>query len=846
MPGPSKVRSIILVPLVFALSGTQLHAQGVDPRQVEFFERRIRPVLAESCYSCHSEEARKNKKLRGGLLLDSRAAMVQGGDSGPVLVPGKAKDSLLFKSLLHVGETKMPPKGKLSAEVIAHFEHWINSGAADPRTDIAMPTQKGIDFEAARRFWSLQPVRDLAPPPVKDASWPRGPIDRFVLARLEKEGLKPVGDADRNALIRRVFFDLIGLPPTSEQVEAFARDERPDAFERVVNDLLASPHFGERWGRHWLDVARYAESNGRDRNMVWHHAWRYRDWVIKALNDDLPYDRFIRLQIAGDLIPAAGTTERDESITATGFLALGAKVFEELKPEVFRMDMIDEQIEVISKSFLALSVACARCHDHKFDPVPTRDYYALAGILRSTHTHYGWGPMGIRGRNDSDLKAIGAEALKLAGPALEHLNQLKGMTQKRNDARSDRYRIVRKVADAKTQLARAGADKAKIEKDLDRMDAEIKKWDETVKQLEQEVKSLEANPPAQPQWVMAASDKAKVENVRIHIRGETTNLGEMVPRGLPQVIQLPSLATIHERESGRRQLADWLAHPDNPLTPRVAVNRIWLHLFGRGLVSTPDDFGVNGTRPSHPELLDYLAKQFIADGWSVKKMIRSIVLSRTYQLASDMDVGQNKIDPDNVFLWRHRPRRLEAEAFRDAILAMNGQLDREPMKSSVVGKLHPYKQPEFNSFALFLKPEEQEHRHRSIYLPLVRGALPEILKTFDFPDPSMPIGQRDETIVPAQASFLMNSPWMLEQSKHLAKRLLADTSADDRNRIDRLFMWTLSRMPTEKERKQALAVLAQPLERLGKTKLASEQNTLEQWSAICQVLLASAEYRYIQ
>ena len=685
---------------------------------------------------------------------------------------------------------KRQPLRAWASAFLATFLCAVNcSGAAE--------TPMRLTLENAASFWSFQPVKSVPAPAVKDTAWPVSAVDRFVLAKLEEQRLRPVAVAEPRVLMRRLHLDLLGLPPKPEEVEAFVADwptgndraslqTRNAKLEALTDRLLASPHFGERWGRHWLDLARFAESNGKDRNMTWHHAWRYRDWVIGAFNRDLPYDQFIREQIAGDLLPGAGP-ERDARLVATGFLALGPKAFEERKRELFRMDMIDEQIEVIGRAFLGLSLACARCHDHKFDPVPTRDYYALAGILRSTVPLYGRGPMGIKCLHDSELQAIGADAATLGPPAAAHLQELAARVQERNDARSSRYRVVRNVADAKTQLKKPGADVAKLEGDITQMEAVIKDWDVKVKTLEATVANLETNFPPQPAFAMAARDAATPEDSKIHIRGTIENLGEVVPRGLPQAISVPGLAPIAAGESGRRQLADWLAHPANPLTARVAVNRVWQHLFGRGLVTTPDDFGLNGARPSHPELLDHLAAQFVADGWSMKKLISSLVLSRVYQLGSAVDMANLERDPENVLLWRKRPRALEAEVFHDAVLVVSGQIDARPRVGSLAADLPPFTAHELFSFKPQLVETQMVHSHRAVYLPVVRGVLPEVLKLFDFAEPSMALGARDETVVPAQASFLMNNPWVLAQARHLAGAVLAGASADDAQPLEALF-----------------------------------------------------------
>lgn len=607
-------------------------------------------------------------------------------------------------------------------------------------------------------------------------------------------------------------------------------------YEKLVDKLLASPHFGERWGRHWLDAARYAESNGKDRNMVWHHAWRYRDWVIDAVNRDLPYNEFVRDQIAGDLRGGDTADERFARQTAVGFLALGPKALAELKVDVFRMDLIDEQLDVLGKSILGLSIACARCHDHKFDPIPTADYYALAGIFGSTQPLYGVGPRGIKTLHDSDWAVVGAASDDLIAAAREHHEALKKRVQERNDARSSRYRVVRNRSDAKLRLTKPGADKAALEADLAKMDEVIADWDVKIKRLEEEVKQLEADYPPQPPLAMSAREAAKPADVRIHIRGDVTNLGDRVPRGMLQVVATSESRPIAQRESGRLQLAEWLVDPANPLTPRVAVNRVWLHLFGRGLVATPDDFGVNGSRPSHPELLDDLAARFVADGWSTKRLIREIVLSHTYRLSAATSTANEKLDPDNVLLWRHAPRRWEAEVFRDAVLAVAGRLETSRPARSFVGDLPLFQSPEFNSQTV-VKPEQLEHRRRSVYLSIIRGNLPESLKLFDVADPNVATARRDETIVPAQASYLMNSPWMIEQAGHLADRLAAEAGSDDAARLERLYRLTMARKPTEAERRDML-------EFLHGASSVDDHARREAWLTVCQTVLASTEFRY--
>ncbi len=835
----------------------------------DFFEQKIRPVLIKHCYECHSAEAAKSNKLKAGLALDTRAGWTTGGESGAAIVPRKPDESLLIQALRHGDDAPaMPPDEKLPATVIADFEHWIRTGAFDPREGAAVAVKKGLSIAEGRLFWSLLPPVSPRVPEVRQRDWPADDIDRFVLAKLEEQRLPPSTDARPEDLIRRVYFDLIGLPPQPEAVERFvsacqAEQQKssafsvpPSAFSALVDELLESRHFGERWGRHWLDSARYADSNGRDRNVFFYHAWRYRDWVIAALNRDQPYDAFVRDQIAGDLLGGADRAEQDARLVATGFLALGAKAFEEQKPDVFRMDVVDEQIELIGRTVLGLSVGCARCHDHKFDPIPTADYYALAGILRSTETLYGYGPVGIKAtaHSHSTYHALGEDAERLAPAGRAYHARLHELTLKRNTARSDRYRIVRRVADAKVQMLKAGADQAKFTQDIARMEEEIKQWDIKIKEDDRVLNEAFDQPPPEPAWAMGARDRTSIEDCRIHIRGDTLNLGDTVPRGVLQVIALPQ-AKIDPTSSGRLQLAEWLTDRRNPLTARVWVNRVWQHLLGRGLVTTPDDFGVNGARPSHGALLDHLATRFMNDGWSTKRLIRAIVLSRTYRQgtrsATPQIMAANvQSDPDNVYLWHFKPRRLEAEVLRDAIMSVSGQLDVSPSAEPFLSQYHPHREQEYRTFQPIFTPDKLEHAQRSVYLPVVRGVLNETFQLFDFASPDRPIAQRDESTVPAQSLFMMNNAWVIEQARHAARRVLADAAFDDAARIDRLYRLAFARSPTLSELDVAQKYLSKPealqIDPKSKTAPSSDALRVERWASFCQAIFASAEFRYLK
>ncbi len=884
-------RSLLRVAAWFCvLPALEISAGETATQKLAFFESKIRPVLVEKCYGCHSAEAKAKGKLKGGLYLDTREGLLAGGDTGPAIIAGNPSKSLVIQAIRHASEdVAMPPRGeKLSDAVIADFALWIKDGAADPRDGAAPVAKKrGLSLEEGRKLWSLiapKPTLQKAERGTRSAE--KTDIDRLVRAKLEEQHLAPVAEADARSLVRRLTFDLVGLPPSPEEVEQFVREVAEDkergregegekntksevslspslplslsspqagkALEALVDRLLASPRFGERWGRHWLDAARYADSNGRDRNIMNYHAWRYRDYVIEAFNRDKPYDQFVREQIAGDLMPAKDPAEQDEQRIATAFLALGSKAFEEFKPEVFRMDVIDEQIEVIGRSVLGLSIGCARCHDHKFDPIPTADYYALAGILRSTQPLYGWGPRGIKASTylHTEWQPIGPEAEKLAPAALDYYRRLDAEILSLHTARSTRYGVQRRLSSAKLEMEKSAAKKEKLTAEIARMEGEMKEWDVKIRGMEAGVESLKDAAPPEPGWTMAARDREKIEDCRIHIRGDTTNLGNPVPRGMLQVIALSDVPAPDAKQSGRWQLAQWLTHRDNPLTARVFVNRVWQKLFGRALVTTLDDFGVNGAKPSHPELLDELAVRFMEHGWSVKQLIRELVLTRTYRLSTDANAENLARDPDNVFLWRMSPRPVEAEALRDAILAVSGQLDPNPPTSQFLDRYHSRRDAELSTFKPFLTSADLVDNHRSVYLPVVRGALPEIFQVFDFAAPERPVAQREESIVPAQSLYLMNNPWVIEQAAQTARRLLADSGDADAERIARLYLLAFARPPLPEETSRAQAFLAGndvllPVA-ISKTARPASGPREARWTSFCQSIFAAAEFRVIR
>ena len=686
-----------------------------------FFETRIRPVLVNRCYGCHSADA---EEPRGGLLLDTRAALLAGGESGPAVVPGEPGGGLLMGALRH--ETSaMPPEERLPEAVIAAFELWIARGAPDPRGEPAADAEPG-------GLWSLRPPRDSAVPDVRHADWPAAPVDRFLLARMEAAGVAPVEPADRRTLIRRLSFDLTGLPPTPTAVRRFVGDPAPDAFSRLVDRLLASPAFGERWGRHWLDAARFAESTGHERNFTYPHAWRYREYVIDAFNADKPYDQFLREQLAGDLLSAEDPAEaddwrrRDERRVATGFLALGPKNLLGDKA-AFPFDVADDQIDAVSRAMLGLTVSCARCHDHKFDPISTADYYALAGVFRSTEVLYGT-PPGTGGGNNrfpADLLPLGPDGAARHAAVVAH--------------RAEADALVKPLGKAEAALkkARAKGDEGRIAT-----------LEEDVERLEAERARLLAQAPPAPPYAMGVRDAGKPVDVPVLIGGDPRDRGDVIPRRLPAELTAADRREVPPGAGGRLELAGWVTDPGNPLTGRVMVNRVWHHLFGRGLVETLDNFGAIGRRPTHPDLLDHLAVRFVtpaADGehaggghgWSVKSLVRALVHTRAYRLSSRSDAANERVDADDTLLWRARPRRLEAEALRDAMLAASGDLrPGRPPEGSVVATLGDgclVRQ-------IATDPLLEESDRRSVYLPACRHLVPEALDLFDGASPSLVVG----------------------------------------------------------------------------------------------------------
>lgn len=722
----------------------------------QFFEAKVRPLLVERCHACHST---KSRKQRGGLLLDSRTGISRGGDSGPAIVPGEPEKSRLIQAIRYQDASlQMPPKRRLSRREVAILEEWVRRGAAMPEDSVA-PARHAIDLAEARKFWSFQSPRMAAPPATRDRAWPQRPIDAFVLAELEKHGLSPSPPAARRALLRRVYFDLIGLPPSPEEVDAFLADPAPDAYARRVERLLAAPAYGERWRRYWLDLARYcdiaepwAESKGQP--------YLYRDWVVQALNDDLPYDQFVQRQLAADVLPDTVPADR----AALGFLGLSPTYWKELKLDKDVIKTVvaeewEERIDAVCRTFLGLTVACARCHDHKFDPITQQDYYALAGVFASIRqadlSVADW-----RSLTDFRLPAAAATTGFETAVMVRHMKRPLALG----------------VVDASLHVLADGAHHTKLE------------WRAGVAQ-----------------------------DIPLHIRGNPSRPGSLVPRRFLAVLSPDPPRSFHQG-SGRRELAGALVTDGAPLTARVMVNRVWSHHFGRGLVDTPSDFGSQGARPSHPQLLDDLTARFIAHGWSLKWLHREIVLSATYQQASSHNEHNNALDPDNRWLWRMNRRRLEVEAWRDAMLAVTGTL-------SLVRGGPPQELSDPNN------------RRRTIYGTVKRRELNDLLRLNDFPDPMAHSPARVPTTTPLQQLFVLNSPFMQQQAAALVRRIKTEAPESLEARVQQAYRLLYGRPATEGQVKLAIAFLKEGSPR------DSEQDT--RWQQYAQVLLGNNEFLFV-
>jgi hypothetical protein len=1106
----------VCAPVLVALAAAGV-ARAQPPTSVEFFEKKVRPVLIAHCLECHGADP---KKPKGGLRLTSRAEMLKGGDTGPAVVADQPTTSRLLQAVRYASDDlKMPPKGRLRESEIADLEAWVKAGVVwpeVPNSTAEKPKGGHLFTDDQRRFWAFQPVKDPPIPSVRNSAWVRSPIDAFLLARLEAAGLTPARPADKYQLLRRVTFDLTGLPPTPDEIEAFLADESPNAFEKVVDRLLASPAYGERWGRHWLDLARYADSNGLDENTAFGDAWRYRDYVIRSFNHDKPYDEFLREQIAGDLLPDAA--DNPDRLTGTGFLVLGPKLLAEPDKQKMKMDIADEQLDTLGRAVLGLTIGCARCHDHKFDPLPTRDYYSLLSIFTSTRTMKNLAtvaqaferplPTGerpeeaaarnrkiedkdaaIRRMNDelrakvlADARAnvaayllAAADARGRAGVArmasgrvpgaivLEAEKYKKGTADKTDIGYGEgigvilsydpthtraeyavtvtkageyelelRYaalqsRPVRISVDGKVVLPEAakgttggwnpehqawrpegrirlqeGKNALAIEAHgllphIDKLavlpvesspatetgrpsagtPAEVARkrklilefvtgWADYVRSIPADDplfgpwkavaelpdagfetaaapilarfrdrapaglldgptpktladfaqryakvlpqteagKKLLAGPagpfalktplPQNPELfypaelarlseanaeldtirktappvvsVLAVEDGAKYPEVKadgkprtllVQVRGNYLTPGEEAPPVFPRILGgtpfaiaegEPPAAELNQTRygrvrnaSGRLELAKWITDGKQPLTARVLVNRVWQHHFGEGIVRTPDNFGKLGERPTHPELLDWLAVRFVEGGWSIKKLHKLILMSSAYQMSGAADDrAAAAADPENQLLWHFHRRRLEAEPIRDALLAVAGNLDEKMGGTLLNNGNFTYVNNENST-----NTARYDNHRRSVYLPVIRNTLFDFFQVFDFAEPHVPNGKRPSTVVAPQALYLMNSPFVKDQAAAFADGLLKE-QGNDASRVRRAYLTAYGRPATDDEVGQALVYVSRYEAALATTEKDVSKRRPRAWQSFCQVLFAGSEFVYVE
>ena len=805
--------------LIVLLVSPIIHAN----EKVDFYLNKIKPLLKSECYKCHSHESGKSK---GGLMLDSVRSMLKGGGSGPAVIPGSPQKSLLVQTVKRLDEDEaMPPKKELTKAQIALFEKWIQDGAHGPKSEVG--EDKTLE-KRAEELWSFQPVRNYA------GSNP-GYIDGFIDAKIKSKGLSPLGKADPVHLIRRVYFDLIGLPPNPEEVQEYLKNPDKNNFTKIVDDLLSRPQFGERWGRHWLDTARYAECNGGDRTHVFHQAWKYRNWVIDALNEDLPYDDFLIQQIAGDLLPVKTEEQKTKQMIATGFLAIGSKPLANRENEIEekKLEMFLDPIDAVTMGTLGLSVGCAKCHDHKFDPIPTTDYYALAGIFKSTKLWYGptFGYLPL-------LKDGGFEAHthlidpNLYTPDQKKLKEFEPIQKKHWDLAWAHKKMVGRTKFLANQLKRnIPADKkAEFEKELKQLEADIIK-------KAAELKDFEKNNKPNIEQIMAATD-SKPANVKVRYAGDFSNVGPEVPRGFMSLLNVPGAdLKVPTNGSGRLQLAKWIGNKKNPLSARVEVNRIWYHLFGRGIVESLDNLGFSGSKPTHPKLLDSLAYQFMNDfKWSRKAMIRQIVLSEAYQRSAVVEKSNAnmKTDPLNHYLWRMTARRLEAEVIRDSMLSVCRRLNSQRPKRSIVERFKYSVNGNLDGGMAKTAAREIYGNHRTIYVPVFRLAHNRLLDLFDYPDDETVNSQRSSNVFATQGLFLMNNKLVTECAERFAWQILRDKSLnDDQARLNKAYMMAYSRLPLSSEVRKDLEFL----------KVMGEGNK-GAWESLCQSLLVSSEFLY--
>jgi hypothetical protein len=946
-----KVVASVLSAVVLGLVCAPGRAAESDSSGVEFFEKKIRPVFVEHCYECHSGAAEQSNKLKGGLWLDSGKGIRDGGDSGAVVTAGKPAESLLIKALRHQGP-EMPPEIKLPDTIIADFEAWIAAGATVPAESAPSIKPAPVDWAKARQAWAFQRPVKHGPPPVVDSSWPKNEVDGFVLAQLDARQLKPVRPATKLELIRRATFDLIGLPPTPEECSAFEQDTAPDAFARLIDRLLASPHYGERWARYWLDLARYADDQGNSFLTPAPTAYLYRDWVVRAFNRDLPYDEFVRLQLAGDLLPDPAADYIDR-LAGLGFQGLGPVFRKGAAGEAkAKADELEDRVDTLSRGLLGLTVSCARCHDHKFDPIPTRDYYSLAAAYNGADwadrmlaspeavaAHKQWEQQVQQQK--ADLEKWSAEQGRLLGKqALEKVDLyalaawqvmvLRNHKQTVDDAAFARQaglqpyflgRWITLLQNPKDEPALAALRAAVAEATTAAMpvDGAVAVPDSLRSQAvalkgtvaaalaagassEQPANAAGEKPPGpspeeqallkllwqdgpapfyaganeavallgDPEKTQHAERKAELERItaspppagplmpsvsgggqamQIFVRGNPLKLGDAAPPGFLRV-----LSGLDEQPTGTRftrlELARAIANPENPLTARVLVNRVWNYHFGRGIVPTLSNFGKLGSQPSHPELLDTLAAQFVESGWSIKWLHRQIMLSATYQLSSEQDPDGLAKDPDNFLLWRMTPRRLDVEAWRDAVLAVAGRLDPAIGGPALNQKDPGLKEvPGFPGFSRLngLDVDNPANGRRTLYGIVSRYAPNPALVLFDFPEPNVTSDLRGTTTIPQQQLFVLNSQFMIEMSRAFAQRV-AQAAPDDEQRVRLAWQLAYARLPTAQELTLSLNFVRTSPNVTGADVNAADANAADKltgWEQLCHALLSSNEFMFV-
>lgn len=869
-----KVVTIIVIWLLSAATifSAQAGATEATPAHIEFFEKNVRPLLVNRCYECHSG---KSKSLKGELRLDGRELAIRGGESGAAIVPGNADESLLVEAV-RWDSLQMPPKGKLPEREIAILVKWVEMGApwpADADTQIFESKTTTIDWQHERQsHWAFQPVNKPSLPPIHNEDWVANEIDRFVLSKLEQQSIAPSSVAPKHTLIRRVYLDVIGLPPTPKQTAAYVNGER--TWEQVIDELLESPHYGVRWGRHWLDVARFSDGYGGFLDGGrFDSAWQYRDWVMQAFNDDMPYDRFLRLQLAGDLL------EPQQHAVATGFLALGPQYKgdggDPLSNAIAKSETLDDRVDTFGRGLMGLTLACARCHDHKFDPIPTLDYYSIAGVFNNTAvTEIPMVPQPTVDEYNAKIKAIQEfqrqvndefkkAAEELTARELNRLGEyaLATVKFKEQDPRpnietwareqglagelfrvcfnyfsgdknntplpqaDDWFAIRNKQAaeelqtfvlanrdDKNVQAFLGRAFRADPNRILDDLPPELAESLRT--RREQEKKRSAAKPEKYP--IAHALREGGSGNMKVALRGNLLKPGEEAPRRFLRI--LDEQQSPFTEGSGRLELTEALVNSSNPLTARVLVNRVWAWHFGYGLVRTPSNFGKLGDAPTHPELLDWLAATFVENGWSIKKLHRQILTSRTWKLSSQFDAAKFAKDGDNRLIWRMNPRKLQAEVLRDSILAISGKLD-----PAIGGK--PFDNPATDF-------------RRTIHARTSRNGdqfeADRFLRLFDFPVPRSSVARRTPTITPQQSLFLLNNPFIIDQSKAIAARL---ETVDQAQRVALAYQLLFSREPGPAE-----------LE-LGNRYLEgqdAETGPLSRTERYAQALLASSEFLFVE